>query len=143
MSLNTASITTTINTAIANQMNFSVQIISVTDLTVLESVKTYIIDLNQVKALVVLIVPLNNCVDLFYSVPDDMKFTVPMNHYNKCYKCDNRMVYVGYVDVPQYSTLFKYPDQLLTEILNELKVQNIYQDDESDDEYYCLNDLVD
>lgn len=143
MSLNTASIATNINTAITNQMNFSVQIISVTDLTELESVKTYITDMNQVKALVVLIVPLNNCVHLIYSVPDDMKFTVPVNHYNGSYKCDNRMVYVGYVDVPQYSTLFKYPDQLLTEILNELKVQNIYQDDESDDEYYCLNDLVD
>lgn len=93
------------------------------------------------EIIVVLIAPSEEAIHLFYSIPKTTEFTVPDDHYDKRWDLDNRVVYYGEMLPPKSGTLFKYKDQLAADILDQLKLQGIYIDEEDDDEMYCLNDL--
>ena len=176
-----SSIKTTIDIAISNGMNFSVQSVPLSDQEtgnfapsedVFCFIEAYVKDtmkfqrpnekaLNGMKAkwakthgpnvpfvlkkqpselLVVLIAPSDECIHLFYSVPKSLKYTVPEAHsedqweYSGGEGGEGRTVYYARVNAPKNTSLFKYRDQLLQEILNDLKKQGIYVDDDSDDD---------
>lgn len=96
------------------------------------------------EILAVFIAPSNEQIHLFYSVPKTMTFHVPESHYEDKWDFGNRTIYYGPIKSPVESTIFKHADQLMSDIMEQLKIQGIYEDDDSDDELvFCLNDLDD
>lgn len=81
-------------------------------------------------------------IHLFYSVPKSINFTVPEAHSQSQRECSEglgRVIHYANISAPEDTTIFKYRDQLSREILNNLKDQKIYVDDDSDDDpAYCI-----
>jgi len=82
-------------------------------------------------------------IHLFYSVPNSINFTVPEVHSQSQREQTEglgRVIHYANISAPEGTTLFKYRDQLSQEILNSLKDQKIYVDDDSDDDdpAYCI-----
>jgi len=178
-----SSIKSTIDIAISNYMDFSVQVVPLSDPegnfpsseNVYKFMDDYVVNtmkfqpLNE-KALtgmkakwvkthgpdvpfipkrqpsglvVVLIAPYGveeQGIHLFYSVPDSVQFTVPETHSQHRREQDGRAIYYANIVAPENTTVFKYRDQLAREILNSLKEQRIYVEEDSDDDdpAYCI-----
>jgi hypothetical protein len=99
------------------------------------------------ELVVVLIAPYGETeeqgIHLFYSVPKSINFTVPEVHsqsQREQTEGPGRIIYYANIVAPEGTTLFKYRDQLSQEILNNLKTQKIYVEDDSDDDdpAYCI-----
>lgn len=176
------SIKTTINVAISNEMNFSVQIVPLTQSDgadfppsedVFEFTECYVKDTMKYKVssgkalagmqkkwiqqhgpdvpfvekkqaselLVILIAPSDECIHVFYSIPETFNFTVPEKSIEvkwvqgETKEIGTRTICYSQVNAPDDITLFKYRDHVSQEILNELKRQGVYvEDDDSEDE---------
>lgn len=177
-----STLTSNINIAISNGMNFTVQVLPLADAEgnfppnsdVFEFTEAYVKDtmkyrqLNE-KALagmkkkwekthgpdvpflpkkqaselvVILIAPSDEVIHLFYSVPKTIEYK-PM-HSTDQWEYENRNVHYSEISEPADSTIFKYRDELMREIIQDLKVQGVYVDDEDDDEeVYNLDDIED
>lgn len=98
--------------------------------------------LQPSEIIVVLIAPSTETVQLFCSVPKSVKYTMPYSANNVTVEC-NRTIYHTVLQPPEGNTVFKYQDEVARNILNSLKIQGIYIEDESDDEElgYNINDL--
>lgn len=98
--------------------------------------------LQPSELIVVLISPSDEGIHLFCSIPKTISFKLSEKYSEEQWEQDNRVIHYASVQSPEGTTMFKYRDELSTEIIQDLKVQGVYVDEESDDEEpYCLNDL--
>jgi hypothetical protein len=85
------------------------------------------------EILVILIAPSDKHIHLFCSVPKDMEYQQP-NDASDHWEQENRTIHYAEIMPPEDTTVFKYRDDLKRTILNDLKKQGIYVEDEEEEE---------